>query len=1548
MTAQGSPRLSLEGLRFRRVPQDASLGRSPQICLQLSKRDYPAEGLDAFSPLRLPENVEALLRDVDAALLQDASGSCELHLAAGTYELPVAGREPFVVRVLEGTVAGARFELGPADPIERGSSLLSRVLAAATPEPPADGVMARVVRSIEISFSQPLVLPNVFRTLVEFQELFSDKGLAGVVQSSIAAAQDMALASRFAALADTMADSADQFGDIHLRHVHAAAEYRARTGRWELRMRFSGHVHMAGRIPVAFRDLLLPSFILPVPFATLDDLLSPNPLATANLHSEHVRFVEIAARLLEMVGTFRGEARARAQLPQLGIAAQGVDRTNIELTASVPGFLELSGSFEGQVVDGAMLARSDDIRVGFPDPSVHLAVQARVDAQGAANTPLLSRLRVDLELGVHAGSTIPRLRLEVNTDHPFATGSMHAAVDVRALRIHEGAGGLSLASRTIELWPMTRRVAFSCDACTPSPAAIGQTGLQTEAWFDQGHLDGTIELGPDAVWRLGVSGSASTRMRVTKDVPDIPELSIEAGALVGRIEADASFDIEANADFLPTNAFSVELRQGRLSAAIRVADLMLHDRRIAFPEGMAASIESHRGSVTASGFDKLAFDLAWDMHGLPCLLHVGERSASLLAEDLRSGEVTVHIGSEGRLSFSGEREGLYGIRYFNALLNPLADPAHMLEILRSEEALNHVFSAFELLSPKLADKLLLLRDIVLGVRTIAQRAGVRELRHFIPREAMARLMSLVLAGNESETQRLATLIRAVTEARGLDVIEVKNILRSHFDPFDADYEIAGIVRWFDRLLSPIGPCPPEPAQALEPLATQFADNLSDLPSASEIYSAVFGGQVTPAFAATLCRIAVLLREEQLAFILAHTKPSWGAKRVQWLRYVHAVKRRINRIAQAYGGIEHALQGLMISLFLGEAVSSDIDPMQLPDSAWEHSSSWPPACALGPQEVATLLKAGLGLDRQVRQTQINNRMIIDLLAQRDDEFMLQVFAELGQDNPNALSGILFAFLDQEQDHMQAPVDLPELLESKLTVQVPRRRDYMAGGRRASQSYYEALAELADVIVAKADPHVARKTHVQVQRTRPAPPWRQRARSREAVEAARDAIAKADRVAAQCSFGPRAAGRTRDQAAARYRDAFARCSALLQTEPLAFQAPWFKSFWCRNEEALRVLSVVRNYQENVDRVRHWLHVRSGCSHLASEQQLIEAVVRTLIFAPEDQRQLLADPLVRLLIDPEPGPYDFAVVSCMGVITEGESGTELQDAYRRLFERRAIRVLRAPTGTAMSLEENARRIISIIRLIQGPFGTIGYSQGCANALAAESMLRGGTPSEQRLLDKLVSRNLLFSSFNGSAHGTFGSIKFLQSIIEGERVLKHYQVKLSSEAVGAFLRVVKALLDSSLFVRVLAGVYSLTPSRARAFHREIQVVDHAPTSTSRGVIDEGGLPEALELTYYLLRNMAPGAEQDTQVLAPDALGTSTRVINEMTQLLGRCDMPSMRQTIHHWSPLVKETQFVTTERDHQRAVYDSPKDRHVFPWIEVNARFGLIRRAATALGHH
>ena len=49
--------------------------------------------------------------------------------------------------------------------------------------------------------------------------------------------------------------------------------------------------------------------------------------------------------------------------------------------------------------------------------------------------------------------------------------------------------------------------------------------------------------------------------------------------------------------------------------------------------------------------------------------------------------------------------------------------------------------------------------------------------------------------------------------------------------------------------------------------------------------------------------------------------------------------------------------------------------------------------------------------------------------------------------------------------------------------------------------------------------------------------------------------------------------------------------------------------------------------------------------------------------------------------------------------------------------------------------------------------------------------------------------------------------------------------------------------------------------------------------------------------------------------------------------------QRTHHWSPLSDEVEFVRTARDVEMASFDCAKDRHVFPWVEVNKRFGFIK---------
>lgn len=129
--------------------------------------------------------------------------------------------------------------------------------------------------------------------------------------------------------------------------------------------------------------------------------------------------------------------------------------------------------------------------------------------------------------------------------------------------------------------------------------------------------------------------------------------------------------------------------------------------------------------------------------------------------------------------------------------------------------------------------------------------------------------------------------------------------------------------------------------------------------------------------------------------------------------------------------------------------------------------------------------------------------------------------------------------------------------------------------------------------------------------------------------------------------------------------------------------------------------------------------------SEQFLVDAIIDATIYLEKDREQIRRDPLVRLLIPNPPGKYDFTVVTAMGVITDGKAGLELQASIDRLYEQRGVVTVRADTATARSVEFNAGKIIEAIesaRELNNPYGLVGYSQGCANALMAETLMTSG----------------------------------------------------------------------------------------------------------------------------------------------------------------------------------------------------------------------------------
>ena len=129
------------------------------------------------------------------------------------------------------------------------------------------------------------------------------------------------------------------------------------------------------------------------------------------------------------------------------------------------------------------------------------------------------------------------------------------------------------------------------------------------------------------------------------------------------------------------------------------------------------------------------------------------------------------------------------------------------------------------------------------------------------------------------------------------------------------------------------------------------------------------------------------------------------------------------------------------------------------------------------------------------------------------------------------------------------------------------------------------------------------------------------------------------------------------------------------------------------------------------------------------------------------------------------------------------------------------------------------------------------------------------------------------------------------------------------------------------------------QAFWREAQHLSHVPTCVIRGVLEKHTTPESLEMTCNLLTKQSGSALHDSQVHVYDAVGYPIYTKNRNGRILQACDMGGAVQRTHHWSPLDAEVEFIRTKRDENYCVFDCAKDRHIFPWIDVNARFGIIK---------
>ena len=172
------------------------------------------------------------------------------------------------------------------------------------------------------------------------------------------------------------------------------------------------------------------------------------------------------------------------------------------------------------------------------------------------------------------------------------------------------------------------------------------------------------------------------------------------------------------------------------------------------------------------------------------------------------------------------------------------------------------------------------------------------------------------------------------------------------------------------------------------------------------------------------------------------------------------------------------------------------------------------------------------------------------------------------------------MDQSSFKPAHRINMHHLLESWLPgIKIPKREDYLAGGRWARQSYYDAMFSVATSILDLAETYIGLKLRLQRVRHHcekdplPLPKhlimeevdngdFQDKPTSKliASVDAAKEAIAKADEIGRKAVENLHRSGKSSKecslcmQASTAYKAAFAACSQVRSMDKLAFQASW----------------------------------------------------------------------------------------------------------------------------------------------------------------------------------------------------------------------------------------------------------------------------------------------------------------------------------------------------------------------------------------------------------
>ncbi len=1050
--------LGMKKMTPAKNPAERTVSANSPPCLRIELARSSAQTPE-FQPLLPPRSLLVETAGNLPRLLDLASLDLEIDLAAGSHEIPLFEDLSIRLQVAPGTCCSLKVlanRTGEIPAAGRNGAPGSRGEEAgpgiAAPKPGPSHTSSRL-RQLEIQFSSPLLMEDVPPILARIPLLFegtdSMAALDWLERIPAAAAARLQLGNALESLRDWLEPlgldlaggtgakpllwslvkaAASELGElarVHLASVTARPVEIGGTG--AVNLLFSGEVEFFKSLRVPFKKLLLPYGILPPLHGDLHKLLSDSPLAVGRLAPLPVRLETLADALAGLVSRVHGNVELAGRSPELELGAVLPDQGHLEVAVKAPEWIHLRSGLEIRLSPEALEIFSKDARLwadghisrfGFkasvqrmePGARGGLGIVGRLAWGLLASDFRGTGLSVSWAGSMEPNSRLPDLAFAGTVRHTQLLGGLDIAGKIRqAVIAGKGKGRIELGKKMTA--GQRLEASFNCMAELAGGTQFSDGALMLKPKNLLVTLEGRVTASDETPVRFEITGKATGALEGFRPVPAIPELDIDKGKLLLHLGGQAAFGLVGALTLDGGKRPTLDCSGSRLSLVLQRASFALGSRRLLVPVPARLDLRLAEGILAASGLGRAKIDISWDLHGRSPLLEHGDRSLEIFVPELRQGKFLMELSPAGGLEVKGEDGHLYDGRFFNALVNPGADPHRLAEILANEEAMSRVLGAVELFSADAHRLGRALFDLSKRIRKTVEREKIERPGDAIPGPKLARLLSGFLVDSAELAEPLYQLIKEVTDGNGLDVFATKQLLYKALGTHDYEFEVDRLVRWLSHLLAPTEPLPPLEVTQSPPLEQlpEFASDLEEIPSAADINRALESREPLPGdFRLIVTRLAPCLALEQVDFILrAETKNWHPAQRIR-LEHVRQLKRQIKEISESYGGLAFAPQALAIAFFLGETLAAERQEAQ--------------ASILGPADVAVLLQAGLASVFRGRTVQLNQKMLLDHILSRPRDYLLAVLVEISGNSVRVLASVLNALLNMPQPCLRAPLDL----------------------------------------------------------------------------------------------------------------------------------------------------------------------------------------------------------------------------------------------------------------------------------------------------------------------------------------------------------------------------------------------------------------------------------------------------------------------------------------------------------------------------------------------